>query len=144
MVGMRIQISNLKETETFLIKLPKKIDRELTKTNRLFMEHVRDSAKRKAPEDTGSLKESIKLLPMRRGKNVKKWKLVVDSPHALFQEEGFTPHSFFAGGTFNSSKMSPMRTYHVSKWTPFLKPAVEEQLKTFDKKLNQSVRRSLK
>lgn len=144
MAGMRIQIRNVNKVENFLINLPKKLDKELSKTNKSFMTHVYKSARRKAPEDTGSLKESIKLKPFKKGKNVKKWKIVVESPYALFQEEGFTPHSFFAGGAFNSSKMVPMKTYHVSKWTPFLKPALSEQIKTFGKKLNQAVSRAIK
>lgn len=143
MVGMRIQFGNVNKIEKFVINLPKKIDRELSRTNKNFMVQVLKSAKNKAPVDTGSLKESIKLKPVRRGKNVKRWKIVVTSPYALFQEEGFTPHTFFAGGAFNSSKMQPMKKYYVSKWTPFLQPAINEQIKTFDKKLNRAMDRAI-
>lgn len=107
------------------------------------MRKVRDDAKSNAPVDTGSLKESINLKPVRKGKNVKVWKLVVDSPYGLFQEEGFTPHSFFAGTGFNSSKMAPGRTYFVSKWTPFLGPALNKNLARLDNKLNAAMDRAL-
>lgn len=141
---IKIQIGNVDEVETFLINLPKKIDRELTNTNTLFMDMVATGARNRAPVDTGSLRDSIMVLPVKKGKNVKKWKIKVDSPYALFQEEGFTPHAFFAGGAFNSSKMAPGTTYFVSKYTPFLKPALDEQLKTFNKKLNTSIGRAIK
>ena len=141
---MRIQIHNVKEIETFMITLPKKLDIELTKNNTRFMERVRAGARARAPVDTGSLKESIKLEPMKKGKNVKKWKLVVGSPYGLFQEEGFTPHRFYAGGAFNSSKMAPGQSYFVSKWTPFVKPALENELRTFGKKIDKSIRRAIK
>lgn len=139
-----IQIQNVEKVERFLIELPKRIDKELTRTNEFFIDWVVEGAKVRAPVDTGGLKESIKKMPVRRGKNVKQWKIVVGSPHALFQEEGFTPHSFFAGADFNSSYLSPGGVFFVSKWTPFLKPALREQLKTFDDKLNNAMRRAIK
>lgn len=141
---IKIQIHNVDEVETFLINLPKKIERELTFTNQSFMQMVLEGAKIRAPVDTGGLKESIKLEPVRRGKNVKRWKIVVGSPYALFQEEGFTPHSFFAGGAFSSSKLAPGTTYFVSKWTPFMKPSLQAQLTTFNEKLNNAMGRAIK
>lgn len=141
---MQIQIHNVDKVETFLVKLPKKIEKELTKSNERFMIRVRNGAKARAPVDTGSLKDSIKLEPVKKGKNIKKWKLVVGSPYGLFQEEGFTPHRFYAGGALNSSKLSPGRSYFVSKWTPFVKPAMENELRTFDKKINKAIRRAIK
>ena len=139
----RFQVRNMNKVETFMNNLPKKLDKELTKTNLRFMELVQSTTKRLVPTDTGSLKEDIRLLPVRRGKNIKKWKLVVDSPYALFQEEGFKPHSFFASN-INSSKLAPGKRYFVSKFTPFLKPAVRRSLKTFSKKLNNAVGRAIK
>lgn len=141
-----IKIQNVDEVERFMINLPKRIERELTRTNTAFMERVMKSAKDKAPVDTGSLKESIKLLPVRKGKNVKKWQLVVSSPYALFQEEGFTPHAFYANPSrgFKSTYLSSGFTFFVSKWTPFVKPAINEQIKTFPNKLNTAMRRAIK
>lgn len=141
---MRIQIKNIDKVEKFMITLPKKLDIELSKCNTSFMENVRDGAKARAPVDTGSLKESIRLTPIRKGKKVKKWKLVVEAPYALFQEEGFAPHRFFAGGAFNSSKLAPGKSYFVSKWTPFVKPALDNELRTFNRKINKAIRRAIK
>lgn len=141
---IQIKITNINEVEKYLIKLPMKIDKELVNTNTILMSNILKSAKRRVPVDTGSLRESIRLLPIRKGKNVKKWQLIVSSPYALFQEEGFTPHSFFAGGSFNSSKLAPNRRYFVSKWTPFVRPAVEDNIKTFPDKLNIAMGRAIR
>ena len=141
---MKVDMKELQEVHKFVRELPKKLDRSLTRTNTLFMKALRKSAKLRAPKDTGELKDSIKLLPMRRGKNIKKWKLVVDAPHAVFQEVGFTPHYFFAGKTFNSSKMAPNVKYFVSKWKPFVEPALQKQLVTFGSKLNNAIRRVIR
>ena len=141
---IQIRVNNVEEVEKYLVSLPKKIDKELVYANTSFMTNVMKSAKRMAPVDTGSLRESIQLLPIRRGMKVKKWQLAVKSPYAYFQEEGFTPHSFYAGGSFNSSKLSPGKRYFVSRWTPFVKPAVNEQIKTFPDKLNTAMGRAIK
>lgn len=139
-----VKIRNVNTVEKFIIELPKNIDKQLSRNNTKFMERVLYSAKRNAPVDTGSLKDSIKLMPIRKGKNVKKWQIVVNSPYGLFQEEGFTPHSFFAGGAFNSSKLSPGTTYFVSKYTPFMKPALDSQIKSLSNGLNVAMERAIK
>lgn len=138
---IKVDIRELRDVIKFTREFPKKLDKELTTTNTLFMKALKKSAKLRAPKDTGELRESIKLLPMRKGKNVKKWKLIVDAPHAGFQEHGFKPHSFYAGKGFNSAKMAPGRSYYVSKWTPFVEPALQKQIKTFGTKLNKAVGR---
>ncbi len=127
---VRIQFRGLNETIKFMAELPKQLDKELSKTNQEFMNSVKNDAKRLAPKDTGELRESIKLEPVRKGVNVKKWKLVVNSPHGIFQEEGFAPHSVMI---INSAKLITPRRYFVSKWTPFIKPALE---RNFNKYLN--------
>lgn len=143
MVVLRFNIRNVQKVEKFIRLLPSKFDKEFTRSNQRFMSNIRDDARLNAPKDTGSLKESIELEPVRKSKDVKIWKIVVNSPYALFQEEGFTPHSFFAGTGFNSSKMAPGRTYFVSKWTPFLGPAVSKALTKLDNKLNSASNRAL-
>ena len=144
MVAIKVDIYKVKEIERYSVSLPKKLDKEISKESKSFMGRVMNSAKRRAPVDTGGLKESIKLQPVKQGKNVKIWKLVVGSPYAAFQEEGFKPHSFFAGGALNSSKLAPGIVYRVSKWTPFIKPALDIQLSSFSQKLNNAVGRAMK
>ena len=119
--------------------MPKKLDKEMGKTNRQFMEFVRKTAKRLAPRDTGSLAEDIKLKPVRKGRNVKIWKILVHNPAAAPQEFGFKPH---LAPILNSSKMAP-GVYFVRKNTPFLRPALERALSTFSQKLNYGVRRAI-
>lgn len=122
-----------------MAELPKRLDRELSKTNQEFMENVRNDAKKLAPKDTGELEESIVLEPVRKGANIKKWKLVVHALHGVHQEEGFTPHFAFIR---NSSKMAPGR-YFVKKNTPFVKPALERNFSKYLNMLTVSTNRAL-
>jgi hypothetical protein len=135
----RITFRGLREAHNFLIKLPDVLDVELTKTNQQFMEDLKFNAQQLAPVDTGELRESIELEPVKRGTNVKTWKLVVNAPHGIYQEEGFTPHFAFIR---NSSKLSPGR-YWVSKWTPFMKPAFEKSEAKYLNMLEVSTNRAL-
>ena len=130
---------NIGQEARYLKNLPKKLDNEITKNNLSFMRRVRKSAKLRAPRDTGSLAADIKLAPVRKGKNVKIWKLSVDNPAAAPQEFGFKPHW---APIFNSSKMKP-GIYFVKKNTPFLTPALEHHLSSFSQELNQSVGRAI-
>lgn len=141
---IKVEFKNVDVVEKFIISLPKKIRKELYRNNSRFMLKVKDGAKRRAPVDTGSLKESITLLPVRKGKKVNKWKLAVNSPYGLFQEAGFTPHSFFAGEGFNSSKLAPGSSYFVSKWTPFVKPSLDAEIKFFMDSIDKSMKRSFR
>lgn len=124
----------------YLANLPKKMNVALTKTNESFIRRVVKSAKLRAPRDTGALAEDIKRTPVRRGANVKIWKIVIDNPAAVPQEFGFTPH--FAP-ILNSSKMPP-GVYFVRKNTPFMRPAIEHHLSTFSQQLNQAAGGAIK
>ncbi len=132
----QIQIINLDEKINLFLELPAKEKKILREENMEFMKMVRKTAKLIAPRDTGSLAEDIKIVPVRRGKNVKVWKISVNNPAAAPQEFGFTPH--FAP-ILNSSKMAP-GVYFVQKNTPFLAPAVERNLSRFFQKVNEKVR----
>lgn len=136
--------TQLNQITKFITNLDKKVITRISKSNEDFMRRVKKGAKNRAPIDTGALKDSIKLLPVRKGKNVKIWKLVAGNntgaEHAIFQEEGFRPHR---APIFNSSKLSP-GVYMVSKFTPFIKPAVESQLNKFSQKLGEAVIKAIK
>jgi len=136
---VKIAFKGLDKVHKFIAELPKKIDKELTKTNQEFMENIKNDAINLAPVDTGELKGSIELEPVRRGKNVKKWKLIVNAPHGIYQEEGFTPHFAFIR---NSSKLAPGR-YWVEKNTPFVKPALERNFNRYLNMLTVSTKRAL-
>lgn len=136
---VKIKFSGLDKAVNFMAELPKKLDKEFSKTNQEFMENVKNDAKKLAPKDTGELEESIKLEPVRKGANVKKWKLVVNAAHGLHQEEGFAPHFAFIR---NSSKLVPGR-YFVQKNTPFVKPALERNYNKYLNMLTVSTKRAL-
>lgn len=139
MVDIRIDFKGLNETVRFMAELPKKLDREFSKTNQEFMENVKNDSIDLAPVDTGELKGSIVLEPVRKGENIKKWKLVVHAPHGIYQEEGFAPHFAFIR---NSSKLAPGR-YFVQKNTPFVKPALERNYNKYLNMLTVSTKRAL-
>jgi len=141
---MRIEVKGLKRVNRFLIQLPKKLDKELTRTNENFIDDIVMTAKARAPKDTGELKESIhKVKTITKGK-IKQFKVVVDAPHAAFQELGFTPHAFYADETLNSSKLSPNRRYYVRKNTPFLVPAFDQEITKLTKRINLGVTKLIK
>jgi len=127
------------EQMRYLKNLPRNMERELSKTNESFIIKVIKSAKLRVPKDTGSLKEDIKRKPVRKGTNVRIWKIVADNPAAAPQEFGFTPH--FAP-ILNSSKMAP-GIYFVRKNTPFMLPAIEHNLSTFAQQLNNSAAKGI-
>ena len=129
----------INKTTRYITNLNKNIDTRVSGTNKEFMERVRKLARMRAPKDTGALKKSIRLEPVRKGKNVKIWKVVAgndtSAPHAIFQEEGFKAH---LAPIMNSAKLSP-GVYMVSKNTPFLGPAVDTQMSIYSQKLDKAV-----
>ena len=104
------------------------------------MEDLKNEAIAMAPEDTGELKASIVKEPVRKGKNVKIWKVVFNAPHGIYQEEGFTPHYAWI---INSSKMKTPGRYWVEKWTPFMKPAFKKVEAKYLNMLKVSTKRAL-
>ena len=137
---VKVEIKGMNGLEKFMREVQPKITRAVDGTNISFMKALRKSAKLRAPKDTGELRNSIRLLPAKKSKNTKIWKLVVDSPHAGFQEHGFKPHY---APIYGSRKMAP-GIYMVSKFTPFLEPALKHNLLSFNAKLNQAVGGAIK
>ena len=133
----------LNQVTNYITNLDKDITTRVSNTNKEFMNRVLKGARMRAPRDTGALKKSIRLEPVRQGKDVKIWKLVAGNnsgaEHAIFQEEGFAPHM---APIMNSSKLVP-GSYMVRKNTPFIKPAVEAQMGTYSQNLNKSVTSSV-
>jgi len=142
MVGAKITFKGLDEVHRFIIKLPKKLDTYLSKTNEDFMEDLKNTAVDMAPEDTGELKASIQREPVRKGKNVKIWKVVVNAPHGIHQEEGFTPHFAFITRSKKYPNNVPKK-WLVKKWTPFMRPAFERVESKYLNMLKVSTNRAL-
>ncbi|HED06095.1 MAG TPA: hypothetical protein ENI61_05360 [Ignavibacteria bacterium] len=136
----RIEINGIDKVRQYYLKMPKDLDRFVSRTNLNFMKSVQKTAKFLAPKDTGTLAEDIKLAPVRKGKNVKIWKISIVNPAAAPQEFGFVEH---LAPILNSSKIPP-GIYMVKKNTPFIRPAIEKNLSSFSQKLNNSVGRAIK
>jgi len=151
MMNINIKIKGLKELQSYLIKLPKKISTNLDKTNEQFMKDVRKSAKLRAPRDTTNTAKSIRI-EKRKGKT-NQYALIVDSRAAIFQELGFKPHWIFIkkGYVYDKSGKSNQKTnklsdgYHwVSKNKLFLIPALDANLVKLNNKLSKSMNKALK
>jgi len=140
---VRVELRGLAKVNKFIKKLPKKVSKELTKTNTKFMEDVRDTAIKIAPKDTGALSNTIILEPVRKGKNVKKWKIIVDAPYAVFQEKGFKPH-LINPTQIISDKYPVNGSWYVKKNTPFIAPAVEQHIKKLNKKLSNAIDKAIR
>ena len=141
-MSIRIRINNIDKVESFMIQLPKRLDKELSKSNLDFMNKVLETARFYAPVDTGGLKEDIMLEPVKQGMNIKKWSIISGAPYSLFQEEGFTPHEFFLPN--DSAKLQGGKSYYASKWTPFMKPAVDHNINLLTQSLQKGVSKATK
>lgn len=96
------------------------------------MKDVRKSARLRAPKNTGGLKDSINVRQEKEGL----WILEVESPHGVFQEEGFKPHwihrSMIAGQEGESGFV------FVTKNKPFVTPALEHNLSKLSQRLSNA------
>jgi len=135
----KVEITRGDDVFKFFTELPKKEEKILSKGNMVFLKKVKRTAKLMAPRDTTELADSISIRPTKTKGKVQQYLLQVTAPHALYQEEGFTPHWAYIR---NSSKMPPGR-YFVRKNTPFVKPAIEKNLSRFFQGLNKSVGRAI-
>lgn len=140
-MSARADFKDFKGVSRFILSLSGRTDKSLSKTNSEFMERVKKGAKNRAPVDTHALRDSIKLAPVRKGKNVKIWKLLIgggDAQHAIFQEQGFAPHSVFV---FSSMKYQNQnyKNWYVKKYTPFVLPAFESQIQSLSNKMESSL-----
>jgi hypothetical protein len=145
---IQIQIKGLEKINNFLIGLPKNVEKEINFTMNDFAKFVQKSAKLRAPRFTGQLAESIMVKP-------KKNQIIisVESPYGVFQETGFTPHIIHR----NMNSRAGYRTgdwmdaygvrgnfMKVSKFTPFVSPALESGLTQFSNKWGNAVMRAIK
>lgn len=142
MISLRVE--GLNELNGFLRRLPKNLRKEIGKESEQFMKDVQKSAKLRAPRDTGELANSIHV--ELTGAN--EWTLFVDSPHGVFQEEGFTPHFIWSDGNNvmgrQSNKFWWTGLHWVSKNKPFVRPALEHNLSKLSQRLNKATQRAIK
>jgi len=148
-----IVVHGLKKPMTVLHTLPTEMDKEFSMSNIVFLKAVRKSAKLRLVRNsmTGTLKDSIKIIPTKIKGKVKQSRLVVDNPYGIFQEEGYKGHFVHAGTSTRNSLGTIGDAYNVagfmwikkSKGLHFIRNAVEKQLSTFSQKLNNAARRAI-
>lgn len=149
---IQVHIKGIDEVNKFLISLPKNLSKALNREKIDFLKRVRKSAKLRAPRFTGKLADSIKVIGTEKQKEAR---LVVESPYGIFQEEGFRPHwvelrrSTRAGGVIadwaaQKGISGQTGSIFVSKFTPFIKPALEKNLSELAQRLNIIVKDAIK
>ena len=109
-----------------------------------FSKLVQKSAKLRAPRDTGRMARSIIVF-----KEGKSWVLEVQSPYGRFQEEGFRPHWIHTDQITGSNKLEQIyggkRGFiFVSKFTPFIKPALAQGLINLPNLIQRHLTKSIK
>jgi len=147
----RIVLIGDEEVKKYIFNLPKKIEKSLSKGNLIFMKNVKKSAKLRAPRHSGDLADSIVLnLSKSKGKK-KQWSITVESPYGIYQELGFKPHYINAGwttknsfGTVGNAFGWSFEVARVSKNTPFLMPAFDANIVSFDRILNDTIDKEIK
>jgi len=141
---MTIRVEGLNKFSGFIRNLPKNLDKGIGKESESFMGDVQKSAKLRAPRDTKGLKDSIHV--ELTGKN--EWTLFVDSPHGVFQEEGFRPHPIPIEWLTIPGKgphiSNPKGWITVSKSTPFVRPALEHNLSKLAQRMGNATQRAVK
>jgi hypothetical protein len=135
----KVLMTKMTKVEKMILELPKKEEKVLSRNNIKFIKMVKKSAKLMAPRDTGELANSISARKTLTKGKTQQYLLEVTAPHAVFQEEGFTPHFAYIR---NSSKLAP-GVYFVKKNTPFVKPSIERNIPRFFDRLNKGVRRAV-
>ena len=138
---IQIQLRGLTQVNRFIRNLPKELNKEINDESGQFMKDVRKSAKLRAPRDTGRMAQSIVVI-----KKGKQWILSVESPYGRYQEEGFKPHYFITDPGrpgFQTNKLPLGQWVKVSKFTPFVKPALEKNLSKLSQKLTNATTRAI-
>lgn len=135
---IKVHIKGAKETMRFLSGLPREMNREISSGSGTFMKRVTKSAKLRAPKDTSKLRESIKLDKLKNG-----WIISVNSPHGIYQEQGFKPHWVHSDQIDASNKLTKTGFFWVEKSTPFIRPALEHNLSNLPSILDKSTKKAI-
>ncbi len=150
-MAIKIQIRGIKELNKFVRVFPNNVSKEINKEQFEFMKRVQKSAKLRAPRWSGALAKSINL--KRDSKNVVI--LTVDSPYGIFQETGYKPHFVQIGRSTRAGKAvadwaaskglsDNSGSIFVSKFKPFIGPALSSELQKLSNKLNLALDKAIK
>ena len=110
-----------------------------------FSKFVQKSAKLRAPKDTRELANSITVTHPKKNR----FEVTVNSPYGIFQEEGFRPHWIHTDQITGSNKFEQIyggkRGFiFVSKFTPFIKPALAQGLINLPNLIQRHLTKSIK
>ena len=128
-MAIQISIQGLERVNHFLVKLPKNVTNEIEMAGDEFSKFVQKSAKLRAPKDTHELANSITVTHPKKNRI----EVTVNSPYGIFQETGFRPHWIHTNQIIGSNKLEQIygttpRFIFVSKFTPFIQPALAQGL----------------
>jgi hypothetical protein len=145
---IKITTRGTRRTSRYLRNLPKNITNAIDEHNMEFSKAVQKSAKLRAPRDTGDLAKSI---TMKSGSKKGEYHINVDSPYGRYQEFGFKPHFIGYGkptknsaGTIQPKGNAKGPGIWVSKYTPFITPALEHQLARIQTTLTNAINKGMK
>lgn len=144
---VQVTVRGLGQAQNFMLKVDRNLRTSINREKINFLKKVRKSAKLRAPTWKGNLKDSIKI--KRRGKS--DHRLVVQSPYAVFQELGFSPHWVHrdmrtrSGGTIGQwMGGTPNDFIKVERSKPFIAPALQSQLPRMPTRLDIAVNKAFK
>jgi len=145
-----IKINGLERIDRMMARLPKKLDQEVLRKSREFMNFVLKYARAKAPKSTGNLANSLKVI--QRGKSII---LTTDAYYAKFVEFGFAPHvipvqymeqhysSPGMPGQFVPKKQTSGFVHLSGAPQPFLYPAFEDALSQLPNMLRNAAKNAI-
>ena len=148
-MAIQIEIRGLEEVNRFLRVFPNNVSKEIGTEQFEFMKRVQKSAKLRAPRFTGQLAESISV--KKTGKNIVI--LTVDSPYGIFQETGYKPHivsrymnsrAGYRIGDWMDAHGIKGKYMTVSKFHPFIGPALSVELQRLSDRLSESVNKAIR
>lgn len=141
---VKIELRGTQKLLRTLQRLPRELNKQVSDGSGVFMKRVQKSAKLRAPRMTGELAQSIRVRRLRNG-----WTLIVGSPYGIYQEEGFRPHWVHAGTKTKNKLVSIGNAYNiagfmfVSKFTPFVTPALEMNLSNLGTIMAQKAKKAI-
>ena len=142
MVAINVQVKGINKEMKFWVNLPPNLRKEIRKSQKIFMRDIQKSAKLRAPRWTGKLARSIIVKELNKNTVM----LTVNSPYGAFQELGFKPHyvelrrstrsgHVVADWAATKGVKGQTGSIFVSKFKPFIRPALEMNLSRLSQKL---------
>jgi len=130
-----ITMKGFKETERWINEIRTRMPTLSIEMAQEVANSLSKSMKLRAPRATGTLANSINVVPITKG-----FAVTVDAPYGVAQEYGFTPHvipiefifqHLASPGARGQWVDNPIRFVWVSKSTPFVMPALDATAQNF-------------